>query len=146
MNVANEGVGALENWLVPVRRNTSTSTFEVIDMSEGVAPDAELVALIGEIVLDACLGVDFFSDAQKVLEWPHLRDIYRGAIPSSTNMTRGIFGEVLSSYILEVHHGHVVPVKKARYRLGRNESPTGTDVIAIRFDKAGSVACLCYVE
>ncbi len=136
----------MDTWLsLETRKGTSTA-IELIDVQETMAPDAAVLEQLSRMVLDSCLGIEFYDRAAAILDWQILQDIRQGAIPTLDRMTRGVFGESLASYTLEKHHGYAIPVKKTRYRYGPNASPTGTDIIALICDGTGQVQQLCYVE
>jgi hypothetical protein len=133
----------MDRWLIPIPREKANFPFDVIDVSESASPDEEVVGQMGRVILDHCLGIEFFERAQAILGWAQLDDLSVKAVPGLYNMKSGTFGEVIATYMLETHHAHVVPVKKARYRFTPNQSPQGTDVVAMVFDENGDITRFC---
>lgn len=67
------------------------------------------------------------------------------AQPTSENMIKGRFGEVLFTGILEDFYDYAIPIYKLRYNATANHSQTGTDILGIKI-KDGEIFEVCFVE
>lgn len=67
------------------------------------------------------------------------------AQPTTENMIKGRFGEVLFAGILEDFYGYIIPVYKLRYNTTANQSQTGTDILGIKMN-GDEIAEVCFIE
>lgn len=89
---------------------------------------------------------ELLDKAAKLLPASKLQAFVQKRLPSTKILRRGVFGEILSVCLLEEFHGHVVPIKKLRYRTASYDSPKATDVLAVKVDGEGGITEVAYVE
>jgi hypothetical protein len=139
----------LDKWLFFAERNPSKyKKFRVIDVEEldEVVID-EIKPYLTSLLQDALVNPESLRKAAGFLGFENAQKLYlKPRIPDVAMITKGVFGEVLISAILEQFHNYRVPIKKLRFRIVNNKSPFGTDVLALKLNDEDSIIEVCYVE
>ena len=137
----------LGEWLVSeARHSVEGRTYSVLDVTELCAPSNEIAERMSAVVRNARYSHEFLEDAAEVLGWSRVREMIQDRLPTVISMKRGTFGEVLTSQILKEFHEYLIPIEKLRYVITRNQSLTGTDLIAFKLADNGSLRETCFIE
>jgi hypothetical protein len=82
--------------------------------------------------------------AQRVakLGAPATAKILRALLPKTKAARSGDFGEVLATEVAEQTLGFTVPVRRLRWKDGRNMALRGDDIVGVRVDSSGTLAGL----
>lgn len=73
---------------------------------------------------------------------PATAKIFRELLPKTKAARSGDFGEVLATEIAEQTLGFIVPVRRLRWKDGRNMALRGDDIVGIRVDAKGKLLAL----
>ena len=136
----------LDRWLTWIDRPSGTYTgFEVTDVSEAyeLAPETSLHLV--DLLSSSMFDPEELNAFAVHLGWS-VKEVAGYRVPSTDQVKRGDFGEVLMSAVMEQFHDYEVPVQKLRHKLMGNQTLPATDVLAIRVDDTGSVEEVCFVE
>lgn len=135
----------LSEWVTPnnVLEHTSYSLHQYTE--HAVIPDT-IDSLLAHTLASHLIDPEFLTHAQQHLGWLSLDKLIQGHYPTRLTLQRGSFGEVISTSIIEEFLGHVVPIRKLRFRILPNDSLHGTDVLAIQLNPQGRLASVLYVE
>lgn len=136
----------LDQWLSAKPKDPQPSTFSAWNVTETGDPKLSSDNILAPALMDHLIGDEFLARAAKLLPPSKLRALIDARLPNDPKLRRGVFGEVLAVRILETFHGHIVPIKKLRYRTASHDSPKATDVLAIKLNDAGVVTEVAYVE
>jgi hypothetical protein len=138
----------IETWLNSTERAPNPYTqFRLLDVEEPAGLPEPVRDYVSELLRESRFDSGFLTAMAGVLGWERVRDsLASGAAPGSTSTRRGDFGEVLITALLEEVHGYVVPVRKLRFKVTRDQLLTGTDALAIRINNEGRVTEVCFVE
>ncbi len=82
--------------------------------------------------------------AQRVADLgaPATAKVLRQLLPKTKTARSGDFGEVLATEIAEQTLGFIVPVRRLRWKDGRNMALRGDDIVGIRVDAKGNLLTL----
>lgn len=82
--------------------------------------------------------------AQRVADLgaPATSKVLRELLPKTKAARSGDFGEVLATEIAEQTLGFIVPVRRLRWKDGRNMALRGDDIVGIRIDAKGKLVAL----
>jgi len=138
----------IETWLNSTERIPNPyAQFRLLDVEEPASLSEEARDYVSELLRESRFDSGFLTAMAEVLGWEMVRDsLAPGAAPESISTRRGDFGEVVITALLEEVHGYIVPVKKLRYKVTRNQLLTGTDALAIKINNEGRVTEVCFVE
>ena len=81
-----------------------------------------------------------YDDMERIAEeirelgYPHAAAILAERMPRSVRARSGEFGEILATELVEEQMGYTVPVRRLRYKDGREMALRGDDFIGIRVD------------
>jgi hypothetical protein len=73
---------------------------------------------------------------------PATAKILRELLPKTKTARSGDFGEVLATEIAEQTLGFIVPVRRLRWKDGRNMALRGDDIVGVRIDAKGKLTAL----
>jgi len=138
----------IETWLNSTERTPNPyAKFKLLDVEEPAGLRESVRDYVSELLRESRFDPGFLTAMAEVLGWEMVRDsLASGAAPESTSTRRGDFGEVLITALLEEVHGYIVPIRKLRYKVTRNQLLTGTDALAIKINNEGRVTEVCFVE
>lgn len=130
----------LGRWLTTNSSSIGRHPLHVMTEQAGVRP----------IVLDdvrAVVRTHYVSPeivAQRVADLgaPATAEILRELLPKTKAARSGDFGEVLATEIAEQTLGFIVPVRRLRWKDGRNMALRGDDIVGIRVDDKGKLVGL----
>jgi hypothetical protein len=143
-----QGVSAvLESWLASATRPSDGATrFEISDVVEIEPRIAEVEARLTERLREERFHPVLLTTLVEALGWIEAQEAIQEGMPSIPNVRKGVVGEVIAAQCLEEFDGFVVPVKKLRSMLAAGDSLHGTDVLAFKLTKSGSIGSACYTE
>jgi hypothetical protein len=137
----------LDKWLAwSLRTPRPHPSFDVVDITESSERTPEIITGVASILQDCLVDPAFLLAASEWLRWPQLQEWRRDSAPRGIKLRRGAFGEALTTAMMELFHGHLVPVRKLHYTITRGQSLPGTDVIAITSDDHQTVTGVCFIE
>ena len=120
--------------------------FRLMETSENCPIPLNVKEYLKKALLNARINLGLFQNLAKRLGWSNVESLLAQTVfPTLPKMKRGFFGEVLVCKILEDLSGYIIPVKKWRYAITKNQSLPGTDAIAIKMS-GGSISELFFVE
>lgn len=138
---------AISSWLEwTPRKSSQTDDFEVIDVREIATISSELQEYLAQLLIVARIDPLFLQACAGYLGWERVKTIFLSeAKPTTIPVQRGDFGEVISTAILKELVNYVVPIQKLRYKINKNLSLPGTDILAIKIS-GERISEVCYVE
>jgi hypothetical protein len=81
--------------------------------------------------------LDRIADDIARLGYEKAAEILRTVLPQSATARSGELGEILATELVEEQTGFNVPVRRLRYKDGREMALRGDDFIGVRYDKGG---------
>lgn len=136
----------LSPWLSVQARDPQIAQFSAWDVAERSESGSQSAEVLAPAVQDHLISDQLLATAARLLPASTLQAFVEARLPGPKILRRGVFGEVLSVCLLEEFHGHVVPIKKLRYRTASHDSPKATDVLAIKLDDKGVITEVAYLE
>jgi hypothetical protein len=138
----------IATWLHSTERTPNPYTqFRLLDVHEPAGFSDSARDYVSELLRESRFDPEFLTDMAEILGWEKVREsIVLGAVPEMTSTKRGDFGEVIVTALLEEAHGYVIPVRKLRFKVTRNQLLTGTDALAIKINNEGRIIEVCFVE
>ena len=146
INRTDERVLFFSDWLVCEKLNPcpyqQLSVIMVEEESEySDVIKSELCALLVDQLFDReSMTVSTSSDSNETV-----RDRVRARLPTIDTMKKGYFGESLTAFLISEFSGYHIPVKKLHYRISRNQSMPGTDVVGFKM-RGGVINGICFAE
>ena len=133
---------SIDSWLKGLQRSLGSHVFAIFDITEGTPRNDSTVTLLTDWVSRFLFHPQVMEDL-----WAQLGESARlalnAAIPSTSSLRSGVFGEALSAEICEQWHAYLVPLRRLRLTGG---SPTGTDLLALKIGNNGDLSEICYIE
>ena len=122
--------------------------FKTIEYVETNSLNNSAVEFLSTLIRENTVDEEFLKYMQKKLKWDWGK-IYATFViesqPNHDNLKKGKFGEIFHGQILEEFYNYVIPIKKLQYQFTKDQSLTGTDMIAIKI-KEEKITEICYVE
>ncbi len=120
----------------------SISILEFEESPNGILSTTELMAKI--LVVELC-NPSALDDAYQEGGRAAVTQLLRARLPDASNPRKACFGEVVVARIMSDLGNYIVPVKKLRYRPIADDTPHGTDVVALKLER-NSITHVCYLE
>jgi hypothetical protein len=98
------------------------------------------------VLVDHLVGSEYLWQAINRLPSCMAKTFLETRLPHGMSLKRGSFGEVLAASMLEEFHGHLVPVRKLRFRTSAVDSPTATDLLSLRVGDSGEIVEVAFGE
>ena len=130
----------LKRWLKTNSTSVGKHPLHVMTERTGVRP---------AVLADICAVVRSHYEspeiaAQRIAELgaPATAKIFRELLPKTKTARSGDFGEILATEIAEQTLGFIVPVRRLRWKDGRNMALRGDDIVGVRVDASGKLLTL----
>ncbi len=88
--------------------------------------------------------LESIADDIKMLGYARASKILQEQLPQTTKARSGDLGEILATELVEKEIGFRVPVRRLRYKDGRNMAMRGDDFIGVNYNK--DTATLCFLK
>lgn len=128
-------------WLIESRHSGITNP-ETLLLDETARPTVALREYLTERLIEHRVSLEVIRDMASVLGWTAVERRLR---PSTIQLERGDFGEMLACEVLENFQLVTIPVRKVRYQIHADQSLVGADVVALELD-GGDIASLHFGE
>lgn len=137
----------LKEW-VDVNSPESEFPFKIIEYLESNSIKESIPEIFSKLLQENTVDNEFLKDLAKKpnWNWEKVQSFFViQSQPTNDNLKKGKFGEVCHGQILEEFYDYIIPIKKFQYQFTKGQSPTGTDMVAIKMGE-GKISELCYVE
>jgi len=136
----------MKNWLL--FNESLISNYKKLDLNDffdnGRYSDS-LIDKLTNLITTSRRNPEILDDLTDVLGWEKVSTIIKRRQPTKDNIKKGDFGESLTEFILQNYFDYRIPVKKLRFKITRDESLHGADIIAIKHDEKELLE-ICYSE
>jgi hypothetical protein len=122
-----------KNWCTGAKQKTKKKTFRAY--TEKTGGRVKVLTQLGETVRAHCDQADRIADDVARLGYDAAAEILRALLPQSTRARSGDLGEILASQLVEEEVGFRVPVRRMRFKDGREVAMRGDDFIGVGYDK-----------
>ena len=133
---------SIDSWLKGLDRSPNPHGFAVYDVTERSPRNDSTIRLLSDWVGRFLFHPQVIEDLRTMLG-ENARLALDSAIPSTSSLRAGVFGEALAAEICEQWHAYLVPLRRLRLTGG---SPTGTDLLALKIGNNGDLSEVCYIE
>jgi len=131
---------ALKRWLTTSSSSVGKHPLHVMTEQAGVR--TAVLDDVRAVVRTHYVSPDIAAQRVADLGAPATAKILRELLPKTKAARSGDFGEVLATEIAEQTLGFIVPVRRLRWKDGRNMALRGDDIIGIRVDANGKLVGL----
>lgn len=121
-----------KDWCVGTKQKDKRKTLRTY--SEKAGGRAAVLSEIGEAVRTHYDQADQIADDVARLGYEGAAEILRALLPQSKRARSGDLGEILASELVEEEMGFRVPVRRMRYKDGREVAMRGDDFIGVGYD------------
>jgi hypothetical protein len=127
----------LNRWLSTISSSIGKHPLHVMAEQAGVRTVmlGEVRAIVRTHYVSPEIAVQRVAD----LGSPATAKILRELLPKTKTARSGDFGEVLATEIAEQTLGFIVPIRRLRWKDGRNMALRGDDIVGIRVDASGKL-------
>jgi hypothetical protein len=130
----------LKRWLTTNSSSVGKHPLHVMTELAGVR--AAVIDDVRAVVRTHYVAPEFAAQRVAALGAPATGKILRELLPKTKAARSGDFGEVLATEIAEQTLGFIVPVRRLRWKDGRNMALRGDDIVGIRIDADGKLVAL----
>ena len=130
----------LKRWLTT--NSSSVGKHPLHLMTEQVGVRTAVLDEVRSIVRTHFMSPKIASQRVAVLGAPATAKILRELIPKTKAARSGDFGEVLATEVAEQTLGFIVPVRRLRWKDGRNMALRGDDIVGVRTDAKGKLVAI----
>lgn len=137
----------ISDWLKATERKPSPSSrFRVFDIMEQKAKTEDVKKILGSTFLKHTVNISLIQKAAKNLGWEKAYKYFgQPAQPTTFNMKKGRFGEIILAIILEELFDYVIPIHKLKYAFTSDQSLPTTDLLAIK-KNGDDILEMCFIE
>jgi hypothetical protein len=137
----------LGTWLHSlIRVSSAYKKFDVFDIDEHQTLTPQMEEYLQRLLIEARLNTAMLQEAAKTLGWKSTEELLlKPTLPEQHRKRAGDFGETITNALLIEMYGYSIPVPKLHFAISDEQSPPGTDTIAIK-TSGDSITELCYVE
>ena len=128
-------MGLYERWCEPTKENDKRKYYWTY-VEKDVGRD-EIRDDLAEIIRSHYDRLERIAEDMKRLGYEVAGEILRTAMPQTAKGRSGDLGEILATELVEEEIGLRVPVRRLRYKDGRNMAMRGDDFIGAGYDGAG---------
>lgn len=130
----------LKRWLTTTSSSVGKHPLHV--MTEQVGNRTAVLDDVRAVVRTHYVSPEIAAQRVADLGAPATAKILRELLPKTKAARSGDFGEVLATEIAEQTLGFIVPVRRLRWKDGRNMALRGDDIVGIRVDAKGKLVGL----
>lgn len=141
----------IENWLEYEEKNDTAFVFKLVQITEKVSPDDDLVKFLQEKIITSYRSMDYykFHLEETVSEEEIRKYVQDQVIPKAENqfdrnVRQGDWGEILSGLIVSYFQNLLIPINKLQWKFNKDKAVFGTDLIA--FNSGDSIEDIYYYE
>jgi hypothetical protein len=137
----------LFGWLAASPPDDSSGTYSLITI-ESVGPlDAAISKQVTQALISARIHDAFIAKARLRLSKPKYEKLLAAADPGDYLTRAGDFGEIVAAEALHSLFGYYLPVKKLRFKIRKEDQPTGIDIVAFKVaEDQRTIRGVCYTE
>lgn len=121
-----------KNWCIGTERKSKKKTLRAY--SENKDGRAKVLSQLGETVKAHYDHADRIADDVARLGYKAAAEILQALLPQSPRARSGDLGEILASELVEEEMGFRVPVRRMRFKDGREVAMRGDDFIGVGYD------------
>lgn len=121
-----------KNWCIGIEKKTKKKTLR--SYSEKKGGRVKVLSQLGETVKIHYDHTDRIADDVARLGYAKAAEILRALLPQSPRARSGDLGEILASELVEEEMGFRVPVRRMRFKDGREVAMRGDDFIGVGYD------------
>ena len=130
----------VQQWLTVAESDVGRHSLRLLSESTGVRAGA--LSRIREMVRDHYVDPDLTAKRVASLGAPKTAQLLREHLPLLKKARSGDLGEVLATEIAEQHLNYEVPVRRLRWKDGRNMALRGDDLIGVAHNSKGRLIFL----
>ena len=119
----------LNRWLIQDYSNVARHLLLFLTEIKGNRQN-EIVNL-REVVRSHYVDPDVFADRIASLGAPNTAELFREFLPNTSRARSGDLGEILATEIAELYLNYDVPIRRLRWKDGRNRALYGDDILGI---------------
>lgn len=116
------------------RERTEDNQKQLWKLTERAGGRAAIEAVLSDCIRSHYDDMDRIAEEIRELGYPHAAAILAERMPRSARARSGELGEILATELVEEQMGYTVPVRRLRYKDGREMALRGDDFIGIRVD------------
>lgn len=125
----------VKRWFTTTSSNVGKHPLHL--MTEWVGARATVIDDVRKVVRSHYVSPEITAKRLADLGAPATAKVLRELLPKTKAARSGDFGEVLATEVAEQTLGFIVPVRRLRWKDGRNMALRGDDIVGIRFDANG---------
>ena len=137
MALPNALTALYKDWCAGTQQKNKKKTSRAY--AEKTGGRAKVLTQLGETVRTHYDQSDRIADDVARLGYEGAAEILRAQLPQSRRARSGDLGEILASELVEEEMGFRVPVRRMRFKDGREVAMRGDDFIGVAYDKEGKL-------
>ena len=130
----------LDRWLKGVKTRVGKHGLTVL--SESRESRGTVSPELREIVRDHYMSPEMWSKRLEDLGAPETAKMLKELLPKSKRARSGDTGEILATEVAEQELGYTVPIRRLRWKDGRDAALRGDDIVGVAHDSSGKVQFL----